>query len=469
MPDFPLMSRSDAQALAKRVLSFSTADEARVNIESGWRGNTRFAGNEITTGGGMTDTTVTVTSTFGKRSASAETNVLDDASLKRTVELSERLARLSPEDPEYVPALGAQTYTDVNAYAARTADLTPEARALAVQRVMEGVRAAAGGGPIAGSAPAAPADDLFVAGFLEANAGVAQAVATSKGLFAYHPGTTVDLSVTARTPDGTGSGYASSGTPDWGTVDPVALGRRAAEKAIASRNPVAIEPGQYTVVLEPRAVADVLPLLMGSFNARTTDEGRSPFSTKGGGTKLGQKIADERVRLYSDPADPDLLAQPFDREGLPIRRRDWIENGVLKNLAYSRFWAQTKGVEPTGAPGGRGFGGPPPGGLKLAGGTKSIDELVAGVPRGILVTRFWYIRFLDQRTVMLTGLTRDGTFLIDNGKVSRSIKNLRWNESPLFMLSKIDELGRAERVEAGLVVPALRVRDWNFTSLSDAV
>jgi predicted Zn-dependent protease len=141
---------------------------------------------------------------------------------------------------------------------------------------------------------------------------------------------------------------------------------------------------------------------------------------------------------------------------------------VLKNLSYTRFWADKKGVQPTGG-GGGGFGGGLPGGLKMVGGTKSVDELVAGTQRGILVTRFWYIRFLDQRTVMVTGLTRDGTFLIENGKITRPLKNFRWNESPLFMLNKIEEIGRAERVEAGRVMPALRVRDWNFTSLSDAV
>jgi predicted Zn-dependent protease len=275
------------------------------------------------------------------------------------------------------------------------------------------------------------------------------------------------MSTTARTPDGTGSGYATAGSRDWSDINAGNLGRRAAQKALASRNPQAIEPGMYTVVLEPQAVSDVLPLLAGSFNARSTDEGRSAFS-KPGGTKLGEKIADERVTIYSDPADPDLLMRPFDNEGLPLRRITWIENGVLKNLSYTRFWADKKGVQPTGG-GGGGFGGGLPGGLKMVGGTKSVDELVAGTQRGILVTRFWYIRFLDQRTVMVTGLTRDGTFLIENGKITRPLKNFRWNESPLFMLNKIEEIGRAERVEAGRVMPALRVKDWNFTSLSDAV
>ncbi|MGI9089885.1 MAG: metallopeptidase TldD-related protein, partial [Gemmatimonadaceae bacterium] len=190
-----------------------------------------------------------------------------------------------------------------------------------------------------------------------------------------------------------------------------------------------------------------------------------------GGTKVGDKIADERVTLVSDPFDPDLREQPFDSEGLPLKRVVWVDNGVLKNLSYSRFWAQKKGVEPTGGGSGGGGGGfgRLPGGLKMTGGTKSVDDLIAGTERGILVTHFFYIRSLDPRTVLLTGLTRDGTFLVENGKITKSVKNFRWNESPLFAIGKLAEVGRAELVEAGLVMPALKVNDFAFTSLSDAV
>ena len=458
MADINYLSREQAEALAKRVLGFATADETRVGIRSGWSGNTRFAGGEITTAGGTTDTEVDVVSTIGRRQASASTNILTDESLRRTVELAERLARLSPEDPEIMPELGPQQYASVSAYVPATADLTPEARALAVSRALEGARQAA-----------PDVNDLFVAGFLEANAGLARAVATSKGLFAYHPATSVDLSVTVRTPDGTGSGYASTGARDWTDIDPAALGRRAATKAVRSRNPQAIEPGRYTVILEPQAVADVLPLLLRSFDARTTDEGRGTFSKPGGGTRVGEKIADERVTLFSDPADPELLGQPFDGEGLPLRRIVYIENGVLKNLRYSRYWAQRQNTTPTGGGGGFGFGGGGGAGLKMTGTDKSVDDLVRSTERGILVTRFWYIRFLDPRTVMVTGLTRDGTFLVENGEVTRPLKNFRWNESPLFMLNRLDDIGRAERTAAGMVMPSLKVRDWEFTSLSDAV
>ncbi|HEU4628545.1 MAG TPA: TldD/PmbA family protein [Gemmatimonadaceae bacterium] len=447
----PLLSREQAKAITDRALSFATADETRVNLRAGWSGNTRFAGGEITTAGSTTDTAVTITSTIGRRRASASTNVLDDAGLQRVVQQAERLARLAPEDPEFLPELGPQQYVSVDAYADSTADLTPEARATAVQRVLGGAREAAG-------AASVPADDLFVAGFLEASAGVAMAVATSKGLFAYHPATSVSLSTTVRTPDGTGSGYAAAGANDWSRLDPTGMGRRAAQKAVASRDPQPLEPGRYTAILEARAVADFIPLLLRALQARTADEGRSPFSKPGGGTRVGEKIADERVTLLSNPADPELLALPFDEEGLPVRAATWIEHGVLKELAYSRWWAEQKGKQPSGG-----------GGLKMLGTGKSVEDLIASTERGILVTHFFYVRMLEARTVTLTGLTRDGTFLIERGKITRPLKNFRWNDSPLLALNRIEEIGRAERVEPGLVMPSLKIRDFNFTSLSDAV
>jgi predicted Zn-dependent protease len=445
------MTRDEAKALADRVLALSKADETRVNITSRWSGNTRFADASITTSGGITDVSVTVTVTIGRKRAAATTNVMDDASLRRTVDLAAQLARLSPDDPELMPELGPQSYTTVNAYIEDTANLNPIARAGAVQRAIQGT-----GGQI------------FSAGFLEAQA-VSVAVATSKGLFAFHRTTDAELSMTARTPDATGSGWASAGSRDWGRVDPAAIGRIAARKAEASRNPQPIDARPYTAVLEPHAVNDLVPLLSDALNARNADEGRSAFSKAGGGTRIGEQVCDQRVTLYTDPADPDLLGMPFDVEGLPIRRTVWIEKGVLRNLSFSRFWAQKQNVPPTGDEiynGSPVFSG---GGLKLTGGTKSTAELVAGCEHGVLVTHFFYIRSLEPRTVLFTGLTRDGAFLIEKGKVTHPLKNLRWNESPLLMLNRLEDIGRSEAVAAGRHMPALRIREFNFTSLSDAV
>jgi len=444
-----LLSAEEARALADRVLKMSAADATRVTIASSSSGNTRFADASISTSGQLTNTSVAVTVTVGRRRASATTNVLDDASLKRTVDLALRLARLAPEDPELMPELKPQSYASVAAFVGRTADLDPEARATAVRRAVDAANTAG-----------RQAGQIFSAGFVDATASVI-AVANSSGLFAYHRTTSVDFSVTARTPDATGSGWASAGSRDWATVDAAAVGRIAAQKALASRNPTAIEPGLYTAVLEPQAVTDLVPLLAPALNARTADEGRSPFSKPGGGMRVGEKVMDERITLYSDPSDPMLLGQPFDNEGLPLRRIVWIEKGMLRNLAYSRFWAQKQGKEPT--------GNALAGGLALTGGSRTTEELIAGCTRGILVTHFFYIRSLEPRTVLQTGLTRDGTFLIENGKITRALKNFRWNESPLLMLNRLEDIGRPEVTTAGRLMPAVRVSRFDFSSLSDAV
>jgi predicted Zn-dependent protease len=446
-------SPSELESLARRILSFSKADGCRVAIEASWRGNTRFAAGEITTAGVSTDTVITITSILARRRAATTTNLVDDAALRRAVELSERIAKLSPDDPELMPELGPQRYTAVEAFGASTAALDAQPRAEAAGRVLQ--------------LPDVKEQSLLAAGFIDVSARAA-AVANSNGLFAHHHATEAEMSTTVRTPDGTGSGWASAGAREWSDLDPGALGMRAARKALASRNPTAVEPGPYTVILEPQAVADLIRMLsFYSWDARQADEGRSPFSKKGGGNRIGETVVDERVTIVSDPADPDLRTRPFDAEGLPVGRTVWIENGVLKNLAYSRFWAQKQGKQPVVSAGT--LGPAPTWNLKMAGGTRSVDDLVAGTARGILVTHFFYIRVLEPRTVLLTGLTRDGTFLVEDGKISRPIKNLRWNESPLFMLNKVEDLGRAERTSAGVVVPAIKARDFAFTSISDAV
>ena len=444
-----LMSREAARALSDRVLKMSAAEQTRVTIVSSQNGNTRFADGSITTSGEADNMSVTVTATIGRRRASATTNILEDASLKRTVDQAVELARLAPEDPELMPELGPQTYSNISAFVERTANLDAETRSTAVRRAIEAANSA---GKAAGQ--------IFTAGFLDYNA-AALAVATSAGLFAYHRTTSANFSVTARTPDGTGSGWAGAGARDWHAFDSAAIGRVAAQKAVASRNPGTIEPGHYTAVLEPQAVNDLVPLLGGALNARNADEGRSAFSKAGGGTRIGENVADPRVTLYSDPADPALLGQPFDNEGLPIKRIVWIEKGVLRNLAYTRFWAQKQGKQPTGAP--------QAGGLALTGGTKTTEQLIAGCERGILVTHFFYIRSLEPRTVLQTGLTRDGTFLIEKGKITKSLKNFRWNESPLLMLNRLEDIGRSEPTDAGRLMPALRIKNFDFTSSSDAV
>jgi predicted Zn-dependent protease len=448
MPEGAVMTREQAQAVIEKVIKMSKADEVSVNINSGYQADLRFAANQVSTAGGVINAQVGIQSAFGKRHAAAVTNDLSDDSLQRAVSQSEALAKLSPEDPETVPPLGPQTYLPVNGYFDSTANLSPSDRARAALTALE---------------PARKAGDLKAAGFIVINAG-ANALGNNKGLFAYSRSTTANYTLTVRTDDGTGSGWAGSEHPDWNQVNFPAISARAIEKARLSRNPVAIEPGRYTVILEPQAVGDLVQLMAFALNARNADEGRSAFTKQGGGNKIGEQIVDKRVTIISDPQDPQLLSQPYDGQGLPLARQVWVENGMLKQLFYTRFWAQKQSRQPTGFPSS----------VKMLGGTTSMDDMIKSTPRGVLVTRLWYLRQVDPRTILYTGLTRDGTFLIENGKISRAIKNFRFNESPLFLLSNLEALGPAVRLagtEAGgpVVMPAIKAKDFNFTSLSDAV
>jgi predicted Zn-dependent protease len=445
------LSRDEAEALSKKVLGFaSTADAAVVNIGSGSRGNTRFAVNQVSTGGDNFDVNITVTAYVGKKSASSNTNQLDDAGLRQAVQIAERLAKLAPEDPELMPLVGPGEFQAGRGWSESTAALDPIGRAEAVRAI---------------TAPSKQGG-LIATGYLDTRAG-ANCVANTKGLFAYQRATGAALTTTVRTSDGTGSGWAGASHNDWSKIDAASLGARAAEKAKASRNPSAIEPGRYTVILEPTAVGNLVPLMAFSLNARGADEGRSFFSKKGGGNKIGEKVVDERVTFISDPNDVDAPGSPFTFEGLPTQKVTWIENGVVKTLNYDRFWAQKTGKQPTSSGGS----------LRMSGGTTTIDEMIASTQRGLLVTRFWYLRPVDARTILFTGLTRDGTFLIENGKITRAVKNLRFNDSPVFMLNNVEAMGVPVRVSASedgspgqaIIVPPLKVKDFNFTSLSDAV
>lgn len=448
MPDGAIMTRDQAQALIQKVVKMSKAEEVIVGVNSTYQADLRFAANQMSTSGGVMNAQMQVQSTFGKKHAVAVTNDLSDESLRRTVEQSETLAKLSPDDPENMPALGPQTYVPVNGYFDSTANLSPADRARAALTALE---------------PARKAADLKAAGFLIVNAG-ANALGNNKGMFAYNRATTANYTLTVRTNDGTGSGWAAAEHPDWRQIDVQGLATRAIEKARLSRDPVAIEPGRYTVILEPQAVGDLVQTMGFALAARAADEGRSAFAKAGGGNKIGEKLVDSRVTILSDPQDPQLLAQPYDGQGLPLARQVWIENGVLKQLFYSRFWAQKQGKAPTGFPTS----------IKMVGGPTSMDDMIKSTPRGVLVTRLWYLRQVDPRTILFTGLTRDGTFLIENGKITKSIKNFRFNESPLFLLNNVEAIGPAVRLggtEAGgpVVMPAVKAKDFNFTSLSDAV
>jgi predicted Zn-dependent protease len=446
-----LWTKEQAKALTDRALSFSKAEETQVVLTGGDRANVRFARNSVTTSGASSGYSLAISATIGQKTGTVTASEFSDASLQRAAKNAEEIARLSPDNPETMPNLGPQTYADTKAFFEDAATASPEWRAGAVQAALK----------------VSKEKDVVSAGFVETSAQI-QAVATSKGQFAYGRFTAADYNLTARTQDGAGSGWASKSFNELRLLDPTRLADSAIDKAARSHNPTAIEPGKYTVVLEPAAMADLIVNLVFGADARQADEGRSFFSKKGGGTRLGEQLVGEKVRLYSDPAHPLAPALPFDGQGLPLKRIDWFDKGVLKNLSYSRYWAQKQGKTAT----------PNPGNLIMDGGTATIDDLIKGVERGVLVTRFWYIRSLDPQTLLVTGLTRDGLFLIEKGKVTRPVKNMRWNESPVFALNNLDAMTVPERTVSGegvggsgfsVVCPAARIREFTFTSGSDAV
>lgn len=434
------LSAEAARELSERILSLTRADEARVSLSSGWRGNTRYAVNRITTAGEVEQTQATISVRYGKRQASITTNRLDDEALGEAVASAQAQARLAPENPELMPELGPQEYAASHGYFDATAGLGPEERGNVAATAIETARRE---------------DGIDVAGFLDVSAG-SRAVANTRGLFGYHASTSATYSLTARTRDGTGSGWAGTGAREWSGSDAEEAHARAVRKAIGSRNPQPLEPGAYVAVLEPQAVSDLVSLLAFSLDARRADEGRSAFSAEGG-TKLGERIVDERVTLRSDPEG--LGSSPFAGDGMPLSATTWVEDGVLKNLSYSRFWADKQGVRPTGFPGS----------LRMSGGEGSVEDLIRGTKRGVLVTRFWYIRQVDPRTILYTGLTRDGTFLIEDGEIRHPVNNFRWNDSPLFALGRLEAMSRPVRVSASREVPGLRVGEFEFSSVSEAV
>jgi predicted Zn-dependent protease len=443
-----ILTEEQARALLTKALSYSKADQCEIVVTGGDSANIRYARNSVSTSGSINRNTMIVSSAFGKKLGTATINEFDDASLEKVIRRSEELAQLAPENPEFMPFLGPQTYAQSTPrFVPATAAITPKQRADMVQQSLQ----------------VAKDNKLTAAGFLENSSGFS-GLMNSKGLFAYTTTTDINFSVTMRTADGKGSGYATKAYNDVSKMDTLAFSKIAAQKATGSATARALEPGKYTVILEPAAGIVLLEQLYGDLDARSADEGRSFLSKPGGKTRLGEKLVDERVNIYSDPANPELPTSVWNGDGQPLNRVSWIEKGVVKNLSYSRYWAEKKGVKPL----------PGPDALIMEGGTQTLEELIKGTEKGILVTRLWYIRAVDPQTLLYTGLTRDGTFYIENGQIKFPVKNFRFNESPVIMLNNLEALGKSERTVSGesgqnALIPPMKIRDFTFSSLSDAV
>ncbi len=446
-----LLTEQEVKRLTGKILDMVKAEDATASVSSNKQSHLRFAANNVLTSGSRIGLNANVTVWIGGKRGSASTNDLDDASLRAMVDEAEKIARNAPPDREYVPTLGKQEYKQTNRFFQATSDLSLSDRARQIAAILSECEKS----------------NVIGAGFHSASA-QAGGSATKNGNFDYERTTGVGLSVTARTPDGTSSGYFQRSHNDISKLDTMRIARESIKKATDGRNARAIEPGIYTVVLEPQAVADLIGGFGQIFNARTAEEGRGVFSAPNGKTKLGERVFDEKITVYSDPWHPDLPGSQSAQGGIPAQRITMVNRGVLENLTYNRFWAKQKGVDPT--------PGPVNTIMEPSGAAATLEEMIRSTERGILVSRFWYIRATDARTASSTGLTRDGVWWIENGKIAYPLRNFRFNQSTVRTLGpgNVLAIGRPERVGGsegggGLLLPALKIKEFNFTSQSEAV
>ena len=446
-----MLTEADARTITNKLLGYVTADDAVVFIESEDYSHLRFAANTFLTSGRREGATARVTLWIDKRRGSASTTDLSDAALKQAVADAQTFAKLAPVDVEYLPSLMQQTYRPGQGWVDATA------------RIDLSVRARQIGDAIAQSEKA----KVIGAGFHQVGL-LAHASATAHGNFHYERGSIASLGMTARTPDGAGSGYFARNHYDVARLDTGRIARESIRRASESKGARMLPAGSYPVILEAQAVADLLDSGGMSFDARNADEGRSVFSLPGGATRVGTPLFDPRINILSDPWRPQLATFIASEEGVPARAMHLVRNGVVESLRYSRFWAQQKSQQPSG-----------PLALVMEPSTPgvSVEDMIKTATRALLVSRFFYIRNVDPRSASVTGLTRDGVWYIENGEIKYPVRNFRFNQSIVLMLGpgNVDAIGVPERVassEGGVepvLVPALRLNAFNFTSQSDAI
>ncbi|AZG75801.1 TldD/PmbA family protein [Methylocystis rosea] len=442
------LSSDDAKSIADKALTRSKADACAVHIQGGLDQSLRFARGGATTNLATAEAALRISSHIGGRIGSCSISRFDDAALAGAVARSEEIARMLPVDPDYVAPLGPQNYGFSDRYDDATANLRLDALADAAARVIEeGARI---GVDTFGCATTARRFDAY---------------ATSAGLFAYERRSEIDLSATARNRADAWSGWAGAHQFFADRLDAEAIARVACAKGAHDATPVDLEPGAYTVVLEPEATTELAFWLIRTMEARAADEGRSFFARPGGGALLGEKLFDEKLTIRVDPADPLAPEAAVGYEGVPHRARAFVENGVVTTLYRSRAWAQKTESEPI--PFAQNF--------VMSGGDVSLDDMVRSVRRGVLVTRFWYTNIVDRKSLLLTGLTRDGNFLIENGRIVAPMRNMRFNQRLGELFSNIKALGPTRRTwraagEGGApAAPAMLVEGFNFSSKSSGI
>jgi len=453
------LSREECAALVERIRGFAQGGgNTEVDVTSWWSGELRWARNRVSLASDRRDIRVNVLRTLPAMTGDGlvMTNQLDDVSLKAAVREAERWAhRRKHSRTDIVTAVPDFQYAKPAIWSDTSYGLTTEERGRIARALVEPAEAAG----------------MLSAGYIEVRAQGTASTGAEKPLL-YAQQTTAQCSMTVRDPEGRGSGWAGGSSYDWTRIDPEALARRALQKCLASRNPVTIEPGRYTVILEPQAVHELVVLVVNDLNSRPAAENLPGPLNAGydtalrlGRSKLGLKVMDERLTISHDPLDPALGVIPFGDDGwgpYPVQAVTWIDHGVLTALSYGRGYAVTKLTDNVPIA--------PRWAYRMSGGPTSVEEMIATTKRGLLVTRFSGVSPLSEG--LYTGLTRDGLWLIENGRISKAVKNLRFTDSPWFVLNSLEQLGEPAPVfspNAPAIVPPLKARDFSFTSSIDAI
>jgi predicted Zn-dependent protease len=436
-----LAREGDFRRIVDDILSASQAEDTYVGFNDSEGMTLRFANNQVVQNVSERGPGVSVRAAFGRKVGAASTNRLDRDSLMAALRRAEELARLAPEDPEYMPPLPQQKYLDLDTYSRATASASPDDLAARVKPIIRRCERS----------------DLVGAGILSTTS-ACRGTANSAGLFGFEESTSAEFSLTATSAASDSSGWTMNSHRHINSLDIRERAENAVDKAVRSANPVELPAGKYPVIFEPAAVAGMLGMMFFSLNAKSYYRGNSPFTGK-----LNTKILDDRITFRTEPGHPDLLGSRFGGDGMASKKIVWIENGVLKQLFYDRFTAKEHNVEPTPFP-----SSPI---LTVAGKpVRSTRELIRGTERAVLVTNFWYIRMVDPRDLTITGMTRDGTFLVENGRIVSGVRNFRFHESPLRAFAQIDAATAPQEaitMERGkMLLPAVRLPEFNFSSVT---
>jgi PmbA protein len=430
-----------------RLAKSTGAEETEVHVDEAADALTRFANNGIHQNVFEHGVTVSIRTVSEGRTARATTNRLDEDSLRATIEASLSLAHSQPRDSGLLPMPGKQRYRPVNRFIKATAALTPEERARAVRRACD---LAAKKGQVAAG--------IFSSGQSQT------AMGNSRGLFAAYRDTHSQFSITMQ--EDPAASWAKADSPDVRKIDPQKLAERASEKAHLAVKTKELAPGRYTVILEPAAVLDLVGFLFYDFAATALEDKRSCLNER-----MGRQLFGKNISITDDVYHPLQKGAPFDGEGMPRQKVLLVDRGIPKNLVYSRVSAKAARRKPTG----HGFAlpneyGEAPMNLVFGGGDSSVDKMVGSTDRGLLVTRLWYIREVDPYEKVMTGMTRDGLFLVENGRVTSAVRNFRFNQSLIEMLKNVELMSPAVRATGEesfeMVVPAMKVRDFHFSEVT---